>query len=519
MFLDANTGMAPLAQRPDVCVIGAGIAGLILARRLEASGLSVWLFESGGHRPQRRAEALNAGRSNLPDYPFHGSRLRVFGGTSVLWAGACIPLEESDFAPRDWLAHSGWPIRRSELDEHYAVTAEDFGLAGMEQLESVLKESPFGTGSLTAKTVAYATQLNLGDRYRKLIGTSATLNCCLNATALELFPNAEGNRIEKVSFRTPSGRGFEVHPRIVVLACGGIENARLLLASNSVHPSGIGNLHDAVGRFHMEHPIRSVGILPVASRSRDVLPFTNPRPVKGCVLQGTFGLSAETRGREHLLDLHVRAYRYNDLEGTEPVIRGKRAMAKLLGGAGSWKDLLLDAAAAARPRSLRYLAWHVRNKLWAGAGFDHIRLTAFVEQEPDPENRITLSRDRDPNGQPLPHLTYRMSETTEASIRRTMEVMAEALRESGFDGLRYGKDVAHLAHYQKYGLHQMGSTRMSQSPRQGVVDRDCRVHGFANLFIAGSSVFPTGGAANPTWTIAALASRLADCLKNRIRDI
>jgi hypothetical protein len=164
--------------------------------------------------------------------------------------------------------------------------------------------------------------------------------------------------------------------------------------------------------------------------------------------------------------LHVRAYRYSTLEDTDPVIRGKRAVLGIFDKSQGYGDVARNVIAAVRLPTLRYLAWHIRNKLWRGAGFDHIRLTAFIEQEPDPENRITLANDKDPNGRPLPYLRYRESEILTTSVSRTMQVMAAALREVGFGDLRHGEEaVAHLAHYRQYGLHQMGSTRMSDNPR------------------------------------------------------
>ena len=519
MFIDARSVTTGIPAQIDVCVIGAGVAGLVLARGLQDCGLSVWIFESGGHRPHRRAQALNAGRSNLPDYPFETSRARVFGGTSTRWTGACVRLDHSDLEYRTWLSHSGWPIGHAELEPYYMLTQDDFGISKVDSFEEELKQSPFNAGDLTAKAVAFGTPLDLGARYREMIARSKNLNCCLNATAIELFPDASGNCVNRISFRTYPGDVFQVKPRAVVLACGGIENARLLLASNSIHGRGLGNAHDIVGRYHMEHPIRSVGILPLGERAIDALPFTDRERRGSASFQGTFGLSSEARSRERLLDLHVRAYRYNMLEATDPVISGKRAVMGLFDKKRSYQNIVRDTIAAARPASIRYLAWHLRNKLSRNARFDHLRLTAFVEQEPDPENRITLSTDRDSHGRPLPHLSYRESETMTASIANTMRVMADALRARGFGNLRFGEsELAHLMHYNQYGLHQMGSTRMSDDPRRGVVDRDCRVHGFSNLFIAGSSVFPTGGAANPTWTIAALALRLSRHLKERMHD-
>lgn len=517
MFLDANTGASQVPLRPDVCVIGAGVAGLILAKKLIYSGLSVWLFESGGLRRQARFDDLNAGRSNLSDYPFQESRLRIFGGTSHLWAGACIELDNADFERRPWIAYSGWPIRLSELKEYYALSAREFGIFGLNELKPEVQRSSFDNSDICTKTVVYGSTINLGKQYYPMIAKSPHLNCCVNATALELFPDKDCSRIERVRFRSRSGRVFDISPRSVVLACGGIENARLMLSSNSVLPKGIGNTNDVLGRYHMEHPIRSVGLLRLTSQKEVPLALTRRQKYLGCSREVILGLTSEIRRREGLLDLHIRAYRYNLLEETEVVKRSKHVMAQLSEGRGKIDELCLDMIAASRPDTIRYVTWHTMNKFWRNARYDHLRLTAFVEEEPDPENRITLAPEKDSNGRPLPYLTYRESDKTQSSINRSMQIMAEVFRKNKLGVLRFDPgDLRHLSLYNKYGLHQMGTTRMADDIKFGVVDRHCKVHGIKNLFVAGSSIFPTAGAANPTWTISALAMRLADSIIERM---
>lgn len=257
--------------------------------------------------------------------------------------------------------------------------------------------------------------------------------------------------------------------------------------------------------------MRAVGILPVGSQGPALRPFTDRGLAGGLDVIGTVGLSREVRERHGLLDLHLRVFRFHPLEASAPVIRGKEGWRRLSSGTeGSRLSAIGPLGAALRPAVPRYLAWHVLGKLFRRTPFDHVRFTAFLEQEPDPENRITLGERRDRYGQPLPHLTWRESGFMRDSHQRSLELLDAEFRNCGFGRLQHREDeIAYLEGYHQYGLHHMGSTRMSDDPRQGVVDRDCRVHGIRNLFIAGSSVFPTGGAANPTWTIAALAARLA----------
>lgn len=499
----------------DICIIGAGIAGLVLARGLEGRGLSVWLFESGGSKFDSRMQNLNAGQSNQQDYPFTQSRVRGFGGTSSSWAGACIPLDPFDFEPRSWLSNSGWPISYGDLHTYYDKAKADFGIGCTSEFQSKLDRSPLNQGDLEAKTVAYSAPLNLGKRYRNLISSSTEIHCVLNATATEIIPTPDGKRVDRVELATTDGARFFVSPKAVVVSAGGIENARLLLASNSVQSAGLGNSYDVVGRYHMEHPIRTAGVLPIGAQYRSFLPFTNRSRLTTADLQGTFGLTRAARAREKVLDLHLRCYRFNVLEDTGQVRQAKQAVHEF--GKNQSLASVKKVAGALHPTTCRYLGWHAKNKLWKYSHFDHIRMTAFVEQEPLAENRITLSHELDGLGSPLPYLKLRESARMYEGIQRSMSAIGRALRTAGYPGLRYDEQtLAHLDQYNDYGLHHMGSTRMASNPRFGVVDKHCCVFGMNNLFVAGSSVFATGGAANPTWTITALALRIADEVTKRM---
>ncbi len=496
----------------DVCVIGAGFAGLTLARRLYKSGLKIWLVESGGHHPTDFARQLNAGQSHLEDYPFCTSRARVFGGTSTLWYGACMRLDPIDFETRDWLPNSGWPIT-SETLAGYADEAKSYlEISECNAFQHQLEASPFHSGDLCALPVFYSRSRDLRTRYRSLIKASPDVHCLLNATATELLPSDTEKEVRDVKLSVVGWPDLILRPRVVVLAGGGIENARLLLASNTSHPKGLGNANDVVGRYHMEHPIRTVGILPIGDRQKSLLRFTNRSKLDRYQGQGTFGLSEDTRRREKLLNMHIRCYRYHPLENTPQAVALKRAAADR----ASIGHRAGQAIAAAHPSNLRYLTWHTKNKLLRNARFDHLRMMAFVEHEPDAENRISIGRGKDAFGQPLPDLCYEESSLLRDSVKRSMNVMAAALAQKGFPGLCFGDDLPPALHdYDAYGLHHMGATRMSDDPRLGVVDANCKVHGISNLFVAGSSVFPTAGAANPTWTITALALRLADEVRHR----
>ncbi|MBW4708906.1 GMC family oxidoreductase [Roseobacter sp. YSTF-M11] len=513
MLVDARTlseGDIPFA---DVCIVGAGAAGLSLATQLAAKKRTVVLIESGGLTPSQEADTLNQGTSNHAAYPFTDSRARIFGGTTTKWTGACVPLEPEDFEKRAWLPHSGWPIGADELKDYYPQAAHLFGYSEDLSIGAEVDASPYNQPPFQALPVYYSNPLSFGEMFKRDVEKADNLHAILNATVTEIHLKKDAQCIDKISVMLRPGSVIDVRARHFVLASGGLENARLMLASSRLPGQSALNKSDTVGRFHMEHPMRTVGVLDFSGRPPPSRIFTNPQRTGSTTAQGTFGLSATCREHNRLLNLHIRTYRYHPLEDEPTIIDGK----SLVHSRGGRLSPFLDFARKHRMRigsqAVPYLVWHGMNKTVPAVPIKSLRFTAFLEQEPDRENRLTLSNQKDALGQALPHLHFTESAFLRDSVMRSMSLMAKAFSTAGIGKLRYrAEEIAHLAHYDGYGLHHMGSTRMSDDTRTGVVDRNSTVHGIPNLHIAGSSVFPTGGAANPTLTIVALSLRLGDHL-------
>ncbi|MEL6293752.1 MAG: GMC family oxidoreductase [Pseudomonadota bacterium] len=520
MFLDAAALSQAEPPKADLCIIGAGAAGLAMAWHLRDSPLRVVLLESGGTTqnpaaPDASASALNAGLSNHSDYPFETSRARGFGGTTALWTGACVPLDADDFEERDWVPYSGWPIGPKDLARYYLLSEPIFGMVDPEPHLASLKMSPFNGGAMAARFAQITRQGQFAPRFMPMVAGSDRLTCILGATVTG-FEVAEGGRtVIGVRIRDGAANQHILSARATVIATGGIEAPRLLLSEVRQIGAAMGPAANVIGRYHMEHPIRSLGVVRVPNATECMTAFTNLKETGHVALQGIFGLNRETRQRERLLNTHFRVYRFHALENDPAIVRLKNLARREepIVGAIARASILSDFAKCAT-----YGAWHIWNKSSRNAWFDHVRLQGFVEQEPDPNNRITLSDQTDRYGQPLPQLALNESALMKDSLSRTLDIVASSLAERGLTDVQLGEDqVRHLEHYGGYGLHHMGGTRMSAEPSNGVVDADCRIHGMANLFVASSSVFPTGGAANPTLTICALALRLADHLANMLK--
>lgn len=514
MLIDGRRIERGATLETHVCIVGAGAAGLTLAQAFDGAPFTVTLLESGGFHYDAAAQSLADGTAEADPYPFMESRARRFGGSTTRWSGACIPLDAGDFQAKPWLPHSGWPFERRSLWPYYQQARKIFGLSNGDP--PVPEASPFHQAPLEAKIVQLSSPLDLGQKYRQQIVRSQNITLVAFANLTQLLTDADGQQITRLEVQQGPDRSFSITPQTVILATGGIENARLLLASNQQQPRGLGNSHDLVGRFFMEHYYKVVGILPLNHHRQAARLFTDFQPVESTCYQGTFGLTDEHRNQHQLLNTHVRLYRYSQLEDSPAVIAAKQLPGSLL------RDRNWTAAASACQKIVhsnwpvlpRYIGWHFWNKLNSSARFEHVRLQTWVEQEPDPANRVMLSPQRDRLGQPQAHLDFGFSQRTWSSVKQSLQHMDRALQAQGLGCLEYeAARCEHLASYDKIGLHHMGTTRMHNSPRHGVVDSNCKVHQLSNLYVAGSSVFPTGGAANPTLTIAALALRLADHIK------
>lgn len=525
MHLDFNTALME-HHLADICIIGGGVAAITIARRLLSAGRSVTLLESGGLDYDSDIADLNAGDSVGEEYyELEHARLRFFGGTTAIWGGRVSELDPIDLERREWVPHSGWPITYRELSAYYAEAKPTFGLParapGADDMRRAGISLPdFDDGELAIRTWQFDSRFNrftfkscedLVNHPRCSILTHATV------TAIEAQEN--GRSIRSVTVKSLGGRQASVRARTFVLAAGGIENPRLLLASNSVCAAGLGNDRDLVGRFFMEHPHARGGRIESGRLWNLFNAFGRRHDVEGQTVAALIAAGTELQKREGTLNtsltiasrqpenraqfVGMRAYMRlkHDLEPT----RGSRAMWMLAKKAATAAQKIVDPA---RPWLLNQL------------GRADAALVIRAEQAPNPDSRVTLSQDRDALGMNRSQLDWRISELDVHSVDRLVHALGKELARSGTgmvepaSWLRENDGKWHtdplISAHPIGGYHHMGTTRMADDPSRGVVDSDCRVFGLANLYVAGSSVFPTSGWANPTLTIAALSMRTAD---------
>jgi choline dehydrogenase-like flavoprotein len=511
MHTDARTLENGSLLQGDLCIVGAGAAGISLAMESVGAGERVLLLEGGGFEYDPRMQALYRGEIvGLPYYPLEAARLHYFGGTTGHWAGFCSPLDPLDFEARDWVPHSGWPITRAELDPYYArahrildLGPYDYDPEGWRRRDPALVPFPLDAQVARTKMWQFSPPTRMGRKYRDAIVAAPNVHLYTHANVCEVEANEGVSAVEGLRVRTREGKEHRVRARRYVLACGTIQNARLLLASTGRAAAGLGNANDLVGRYFMEHlEMPSGNLVTLGSPPRDIrmyaFDFGRTRA------RGELGLTARAQREHRVLNATV-SLEPGTLE--EPakstfqwappdVVEGMRE-----GEAGADSTAATEEPARPTPGAPRVF-----------------HLLTRQEQAPNPASRVTLSRERDALGMPRAKLDWRLTELDRRSFRTFYAVLGREAGRAGVGRLQMrdwvlGPDDGPRPSSLGGGWHHMGTTRMHPDPKQGVVDADCRVHGLANLFVAGAAVYPTAGCANPTLTLVALALRLADHLK------
>ena len=539
MIIDARSLSLDKILEADICIVGAGVAGITLAREFANQDVRVCLVESGGRESAPDTQSLCEGKVIGDPYPdLLEGRRRQFGGTSHDWEAPvgykksgwrCLPLDEIDFTQRDWLPYSGWPFTKFHLDPFYqrahqvcqigpfTYRVEDWEGAAGHRL-------PFKGDRLVTTMSQYASRTPFTQEYREEIERAENITTLLHATVIEIETDEAAHTVTRLRVVCIGGKPFWLSAKVFILATGGIENARLLLLSNQQQQAGLGNQNDLVGRYFMERPIVSCGML--IPYSRKLLGRTglyDVVSVKGLPVMARVRLTDEVMCREHLLNNGAQLFPRPQPWQREAT-QSLRALLNSIGRTGLSRDTLKHLNRVIRGGD--YIAaaafWGVIRQLpglrrgdWSYLPYEKQRFSMFeviyqIEQAPDPNNRVVLSAERDRLGLNKVEIHWRLNEIDRRTIQRVKEIWAEEFDKAGLGQLQLETELK----FEKLAMHHhMGTTRMHSNPKQGVVDPNCKVHGMTNLFITGSSVFPTAGYANPTLTIIALALRLADHLK------
>jgi choline dehydrogenase-like flavoprotein len=517
----------------DVCIIGGGAAGTTIATEFIGTRHKVLVLESGGLTYESETQALYKGiNAGLLYEPLDLCRVRTFGGSTDPrgWGGWCKPLASIDFERRDWVPLSGWPIAKKDLAPHYrrafatlSLPADTERLAGNDaNADDIL---PVGGPYCHNEPCPLSPAPHLGQVTEARLRGASNVSVLLHANVTEILTDSSARHVTGLKVATLGGKTHLVTASHVILAAGGVENARILLLSDQVQKEGLGNASGFVGRCFMEHPRYSWGrlsgkdIAPLLHRynpatavgaRRSAQPRTDARPIFGASLALTEWAQRERRllgSRTWILPVSGSGDRDAGREFKEMIfwLKKHRVPSDL---SRRILEVLRDP-----PNAASAVTAHLLAKLRPPT---HWQFVTVLEQEPNPASRVTLDASRDALGLRRVRLQWRIGELTKTTLTHAREIFAKEVRAAGFDCAIEAspkRPSNQAPEAPRWVWHHMGTTRMAANASEGVVDADCRVHGMTNLYIAGSSVFPTVGNDMPTLTIVALAHRLADYLK------
>lgn len=492
----------------DICIVGAGPAGITIALGLADQRCSVILLEAGGLDPTEEGQAHYFGTMIGRAYPpLDACRIRSFGGTSNSWGGWCAALDSLDFENRPWLRGSGWPFSKKDLEGDYRSAWSVCGQNAALQSDSSDSQRCI-SGSIFEKVEFRISPIRFGQVYRKHLARAKNVSVILNANVFDIrLKSTNAREVDVLRVATPSKKRFSVGARYFVIAAGGIENARLLLASRNSRSVGVGNEHDLVGRYFCDH-LHFFG--PTCAIDLSVGSLKTRTGLNGLIRPG-IKLTEAIQRKERMLGFAVTGHNPrdpHDVIAPSNVHLGYKSLVQIYRSLA--KGALPEKLGTHTRNILRNLAdtskmaaYRVRKPRWMS-----VVLGCRAEQAPNPESRVLLDDGVDAFGKPFAKLDWRLTSQDLGGLRQAYKLLLcnSPFSDKFIRGAR--EEIAPVA-----ASHHIGTTRMHADPRLGVVDTDCRVHTVDNLFIAGSSVFPTAGWAPPTLTVLALAIRLTRHLK------
>jgi len=454
-------------------------------------------------------QELYAGKTTGQHYfPLISCRLHYFGGTTGHWAGWCSPYDAIDFQKRDWIPHSGWPIKREDLDSFYARAQKNVDLGPYnysvdfwQKQDPSMVPMPLDKNVVWNKMWQFSPPTRFGEKYKDTIVNAKNIHLYTYANVVNIKANENVSSVQEVTVKNYAGKEHTVRAKYFVLACCSIQNARVLLASNQQVPKGLGNDNDNVGRFFMEH---------IEIKAAELW-LAKPDPMQ--LYMWEWG---KTKARAELAISPKKQEEYKILNGTAAlspleIARREKSMIEI------WSED--EKKNMEMMNSYGDKADNGEKKVAQPKAYQSFQLFTRIEQAPNPNSRVTLDTEKDSLGMPRAMLHWELTPFEKRSIRTIYELIGKEVGRTGIgrvrlmEYLRDEKDES-WPEFTSGGWHHMGTTRMSDDPKQGVVDANCKVHGINNLYVAGASCYVTAAAPNPTLTLIALTIRLADHLKD-----
>jgi choline dehydrogenase-like flavoprotein len=523
MIHDINDPASPSTHHADLCIVGSGALGISAAREFIGTSHSVIVLEGGGQSfEQKSQEPYQSDVVGLGHTGIHIGRARVLGGTTTLWAGQALPLFEVDFKKRDWVPFSGWPIERSALVDYYprAQRVMQLPMVSYDRATwpSATPPPEYDADAITPYFSQFAAVPDFAVKYRQELEAAGNVTVLTHANAVCVSANADANAIQEIRVKSFDGKQCVVRAKMFLLCCGGIETARLLLASDNVEKTGVGNSRDVVGRFFQDHPGVAIPVRVLDKRKFGSWynSFKKGNVRHSIKLAASESLQCKREMLNTGCEVFYPATEDDPIASAKLVLQAMRKTHLRSQLPGALVKVLKRPDKVMKAAVRHYVLKQVAS---VNSGTPHIGFS--VEQMPNPQSRVMLGAKIDSLGMRRTTLDWRVTAAEGRSISIFAEAVAREWRRLGvaefnpadlkIQGREHGENGGYID-----ASHHMGTTRMGTDPASSVVDLSCKVHGYDNLYIGSSSVFPTGGFSNPTLTALALCFRICDQIKHRL---
>lgn len=523
MFIDSRKFDEDMLLNTDVCIVGTGPAGITIANYLSSLKLSITILESGGIEGETYNQDLNQGNivGQDPGYGLEMSRLRLFGGTSNHWTGSNQMLESMDFKYRDWIKYSGWPISLEDIRPYYKKAFEINEIPSLiDDLPYIDKQDNFLKSKILLENklkedisliTNYINPLRFSEKYEKEFKNDKNLKTIIHCTANKITTD-DDNNIKSIEAITIKKKKVIIKAKYYVLAMGGIENARFLLLNLNNIPYNTFNNHPIIGSFFQEHYGFTAGTLLLHDEMAKYLRYKyNANFNNKLETESYFIPSEKTQYNQEILNCRITFYekQWNSLFALD-AIKNKSSYKDIYNSLTNLLNSMEGPIEWTKKTKTKNIILNKPQRVYIG-----------MEQAPNPSSRVLLGNALDKFGQRKASLDWNLNETDELSIRKTITWLSQIVGVHGIGRLQIGEVFNNIKWKKKNSpiagaYHHMGTTRMGINVNESVVDKDCKYHQLNNLYIAGSSIFPTTGSTNPTLTIVALALRLAETLKNKM---
>ncbi len=526
MSIDASNIEENSTFKADICILGGGIAGIVLANELLNTNKSIILLESGTELYDKKTQALYEAESIPPLFPNPlSSRLRLLGGSSNHWENSTERFSPIDLKKRDWVDDSGWPFSYEELEPYY-VQAEEYTKVGKDGYHFGFWQEKFNStdmfpkpslfNSAVSKSPLYPTQFyrEYGDKLKH----AKNIRIIKNANVINIKYNSETQTVKSTIFRSLKNRQHQVDASTFIMCLGGIENTRMLLTFNENYDDKLGNQHGNVGRYFMEHPtVRAAHFLPLNENKLDKI---YEGILDGALyVIGRASLNESAQKTHHTNNLRMYFTKHSKIKLSEGISSAHIISNSIeSGGApdefgGHLMNMIKDIDHIAEAFLRKELDTSFFDSTYEFGGY---QITSMIEQTPDKNNRIRLGEQKDALGLKKVKIDFRVTESDKKKTWKTLELLSQDPNIQSIGRIRLLKDRESRIWTSQlgFGQHHMGTTKMSHHIENGVVDPSLKVFGTNNFYISGSSVFPTGGHVPPTLTIIAVTIRLANELKS-----